>query len=185
MGRPHCGSRPGSRSAAYRSSAASIDAIDLAEDRSRFGELLAQLGYAAPAYASATDPEAALEAAEGVGYPLLVRPSYVLGGRAMEIVYDRDALADYLGRVGIASHGGGSEIFLDRFLENAIEIDVDALCDGSATWIAGVMQHVEEAGIHSGDRACVLPPHSLSGEMLDRIRETTAASPRPLASSGC
>ncbi|MEI6447597.1 MAG: carbamoyl-phosphate synthase large subunit [Actinomycetes bacterium] len=148
-----------------------IDAIDLAEDRSRFGELLDRLGYAAPAYAAASDPEAALVAAEGVGYPLLVRPSYVLGGRAMEIVYDRESLADYLDRVGIASHGGGKEIFLDRFLENAIEIDVDALCDGKSTWVAGVMQHVEEAGIHSGDSACVLPPHSLSGDMLDRIKE--------------
>ena len=110
-------------------------------------------------------------AAEHVGFPLLVRPSYVLGGRAMEIVYSREGLADYLRRDG---RGDGREIFLDRFLENAIEVDVDALCDGEDVWIGGIMQHVEEAGIHSGDSACVLPPHSLGGEMLDQIREHDA-----------
>ena len=151
----------------------SIDSIDLAEDRSRFGELLGNLGYLAPPYAAAPTPDAALEAADSLGYPLLVRPSYVLGGRAMEIVYDRDSLADYLERAGAESHGGGREIFLDRFLENATEIDVDALCDGTDVWVAGIMQHVEEAGIHSGDSACVLPPHSLSGEMLERVAEHT------------
>ena len=142
----------------------SIDAIDLAEDRSRFGALLDRLGYSAPPYATAASPEEALTAAPGVGFPLLVRPSYVLGGRAMEIVYNLPGLEDYLERVGTPA---GSTIYLDRFLEDSIEVDVDALCDGEAVWIAGIMQHVEEAGIHSGDSACVLPPHTLGGEMLD------------------
>ena len=106
---------------------------------------------------------------EEVGFPLLVRPSYVLGGRAMEIVYSREGLADYLTR----NARDGRAIFLDRFLENAIEVDVDALCDGEEVWIGGIMQHVEEAGIHSGDTACVLPPHSLGHEMLDEIRAAT------------
>jgi carbamoyl-phosphate synthase large subunit len=145
----------------------SVDAIDLAEDRGRFGDLLERLGYAAPPYATATSVEDAIEKAPTVGWPLLVRPSYVLGGRAMEIVYDIDGLHDYLSR-----HArDGREIFLDRFLENAIEVDVDALSDGDDVWIGAIMQHVEEAGIHSGDSACVLPPHSLGPEMLDTIRE--------------
>ncbi len=154
----------------------SIDAIDLAEDRSRFGALLDRLGYKAPRYANAASPEEALERAPGVGFPLLVRPSYVLGGRAMEIVYDVDGLRDYLRRVGVgdsAGHGRGSTIYLDRFLEDSIEVDVDALCDGTDVWIAGIMQHVEEAGIHSGDSACVIPPHTLGEEMLAEIREQT------------
>jgi carbamoyl-phosphate synthase large subunit len=150
----------------------SVDAIDLAEDRGRFGALLAQLGLKAPPYATAHDVEEALAASERVGFPLLVRPSYVLGGRAMEIVYERDDLADYLRRTEPVD-GARREIFLDRFLENAIEVDVDALCDGREVWIGGIMQHVEEAGIHSGDSACVLPPHSLGPEMLDEIREHT------------
>ncbi len=147
-----------------------IDAIDLAEDRSRFGALLDRLGYSAPPYATATSAQAALACAPQVGFPLLVRPSYVLGGRAMEIVYSVDGLDDYLTRVGVQA---GSTIYLDRFLEDSIEVDVDALCDGGEVWIAGIMQHVEEAGIHSGDSACVLPPHTLGAEMLDRIREQT------------
>ena len=162
----------------------SIDSIDLAEDRGRFGELLDSLGYLAPPYASATSPEAALSMASELGFPLLVRPSYVLGGRAMEIVDDIAALEGYLERTGAAIHGGGKEIFLDRFLENAIEIDVDALCDGTDVWIAGIMQHVEEAGIHSGDSACVLPPHSLSRETLDRITEQAKGIARALGVKG-
>jgi carbamoyl-phosphate synthase large subunit len=148
----------------------SVEAIDLAEDRGRFGALLARLGYQAPPYATAHGVEEALAASDEVGFPLLVRPSYVLGGRAMEIVYSRAGLEDYLRRTG---DGSDREIFLDRFLENAIEVDVDALCDGESVWIGGIMQHVEEAGIHSGDSACVLPPHSLGPEMLDEIREHT------------
>ncbi len=147
----------------------SVDAIDMAEDRGRFGALLRELGLQHPPYATATTIEEALARGEDVGYPLLVRPSYVLGGRAMEIVYSTDGLADYLHRHARDDR----EIFLDRFLENAIEVDVDALCDGTDVWVGGIMQHVEEAGIHSGDSACVLPPHSLGPEMLAQIREAT------------
>jgi carbamoyl-phosphate synthase large subunit len=149
----------------------SIEAIDLAEDRSRFGPLLDELGYKAPPYATARSAAEALERAPAVGFPLLVRPSYVLGGRAMEIVYSVDGLHGYLGRV---QPSDGSAIYLDRFLEDSIEIDVDALCDGTDVWIAAVMQHVEEAGIHSGDSACVLPPHALGEDMLRLIRSQTA-----------
>ena len=148
----------------------SVEAIDLAEDRGRFGALLDRLGYRAPPYATACSVEEALARAEEVGYPLLVRPSYVLGGRAMEIVYSQAGLADYLRREVGEDTG---RIYLDRFLENAIEVDVDALCDGQEVWIGGIMQHVEEAGVHSGDSACVLPPHSLGGEMLEQIRAAT------------
>jgi carbamoyl-phosphate synthase large subunit len=162
----------------------SIDAIDLAEDRSRFGALLDRLGYSAPPYATAANAEEALTAAPGVGFPLLVRPSYVLGGRAMEIVYDVDGLRDYLQRVGADRDPAHPTIYLDRFLEDSIEVDVDALCDGETVWIAGIMQHVEEAGIHSGDSACVLPPHTLGGDMLDRIREQTTGIAKALGVVG-
>jgi carbamoyl-phosphate synthase large subunit len=148
----------------------SPEAIDLAEDRGRFGALLDRLGLRAPPYATAHGAAEALAVAPSIGFPLLVRPNYVLGGRAMELVYDTDQLDDYLARTGA---NGGREIFLDRFLENAIEVDVDALCDGDDVWIGGVMQHVEEAGIHSGDSACVLPPHSLGSHMLDELRGAT------------
>jgi carbamoyl-phosphate synthase large subunit len=164
----------------------SVDAIDLAEDRGRFGALLERLGYQAPPYATARSVDEALAKTEEVGFPLLVRPSYVLGGRAMEIVYSREGLLDYLSRepppdpdsaaqgtAGDSSSRSSPSIFLDRFLENAIEVDVDALCDGEAVWIGGIMQHVEEAGVHSGDSACVLPPHSLGEEMLEQIRGAT------------
>ncbi len=147
----------------------SVEAIDLAEDRGRFGALLERLELKAPPYATTGSVDGALECAGQVGYPLLVRPSYVLGGRAMEIVYSDEGLADYLRREA----GEGGEIFLDRFLEDATEVDVDALCDGGDVWIAGIMQHVEEAGVHSGDSACVLPPHSLGEEMLEQIRAAT------------
>ncbi len=147
----------------------SVEAIDLAEDRGRFGALLEKLGLKAPPYATAHSKDEALGCAEQVGFPLLVRPSYVLGGRAMEIVYSAEGLADYLRREA----GEGGNIYLDRFLENAAEVDVDALCDGEEVWIGGIMQHVEEAGVHSGDSACVLPPHSLGEEMLEQIRTAT------------
>ena len=159
------------------------EAIDLAEDRGRFGELLGRLGLKAPPYATAHSRDEALACAAKVGFPLLVRPSYVLGGRAMEIVYSTAGLEDYLRRTRVGGQldfdhtedgrPAAREIFLDRFLENAIEVDVDAICDGEDVWIGGIMQHVEEAGIHSGDSACVLPPHSLGGEMLDEIRRAT------------
>ena len=154
------------------------DAIDLAEDRGRFGALLDRLELKAPPFALANTPDEALAAAPGVGFPVLVRPSYVLGGRAMELAYDEAMLADYFERMKPQG-----EIFLDRFLENAIEVDVDAICDGEDVWIGGIMQHVEEAGIHSGDSACVLPPHSLGAEMLGEIR-AGHARPRARARRG-
>ncbi|MGH2836188.1 MAG: carbamoyl-phosphate synthase large subunit, partial [Solirubrobacteraceae bacterium] len=164
------------------------DAIDLAEDRARFGPLLDELGYRAPPYASASTPEEALERAPQVGFPLLVRPSYVLGGRAMEIVYSVEGLQNYLERVGVIGTAGATgkspTIYLDRFLEDSVEVDVDALCDGEEVWIAGIMQHVEEAGIHSGDSACVLPPHSLGEEMLDEIRAQTTGIAKALGVVG-
>ncbi len=163
------------------------DAIDLAEDRARFGRLLDELGYRAPPYAAVATPEEALERAPEVGFPLLVRPSYVLGGRAMEIVYSVDGLRDYLRRVGVigaAGADGGPRIYLDRFLEDSVEVDVDALCDGEDVYIAAVMQHVEEAGVHSGDSACVLPAPSLGDEMLEQIREQAAGIARALGVVG-
>ena len=159
----------------------SVDAIDLAEDRGRFGGLLERLGYQAPPYAEARSVDQALSVSEEVGFPLLVRPSYVLGGRAMEIVYSRDDLEDYLSR---HVREDGRAIYLDRFLENAIEVDVDALCDGENVWIGGIMQHVEEAGIHSGDSACVLPPHSLGPEMMSAIREQSEGIAKALGVVG-
>ena len=159
----------------------SIEAIDLAEDRSQFGPLLDRLGYKAPPYATAYSPQEALDRAPDVGFPLLVRPSYVLGGRAMEIVYSVAGLSEYLQRVRTEP---GATIYLDRFLEDSIEVDVDALCDGRDVWIAGIMQHVEEAGIHSGDSACVLPPHTLGGEMLDQIRAQTVGIAQALGVVG-
>ena len=149
-----------------------VESIHLAEDRPSFGALLDELGLRSPPYATAEDPDAALAAAAGVGYPLLVRPSYVLGGRAMEICYSREGLAGYLRRADGNGSAGGT-IYLDRFLENAIEIDVDALSDGQDVRLAGIMQHVEEAGVHSGDSACVIPAMSLGPEMLAQVEEAT------------
>jgi carbamoyl-phosphate synthase large subunit len=151
-----------------------VDSIDLAEDRGRFSRLMEELGLKGPAWATAESPEEALEVAGGVGYPLLVRPSYVLGGREMEICYSRDGLAEYLERTAPGNGSGRRTVYLDRFLENAIEIDVDALCDGERVVIGGIMQHVEEAGVHSGDSACVLPPMSLGREMLGQVEEATS-----------
>jgi carbamoyl-phosphate synthase large subunit len=148
-----------------------VDAIDLAEDRGRFGALLRRLGIKHPPYGTALSAEEATVIAEEVGFPLLVRPSYVLGGRAMEICYSTADLNTYL-----KAHVKADQehpLLLDRFLENAIEVDVDALADGSDVHVAGIMQHVEEAGVHSGDSACVLPPMSLGEEMLEEIRATT------------
>jgi carbamoyl-phosphate synthase large subunit len=156
-----------------------VEAIDLAEDRERFGELLRRLGIAHPPYGIAHDESEAIDVGRRLGFPLLVRPSYVLGGRAMELCYSEADLAGYVERVRSAA---GSEVagrmyplLIDRFLENAIELDVDALADGEEVYVAGIMQHVEEAGVHSGDSACVLPPLSLGGEMLEEIRRQTTA----------
>jgi carbamoyl-phosphate synthase large subunit len=148
-----------------------VESIHRAEDRPSFGKLLDELGLKSPPYATAESHGEALEVADTVGYPLLVRPSYVLGGRAMEICYSRDQLQDYLRRTNGGT--GGRTIFLDRFLENAIEIDVDALCDGEDVEIGAIMQHVEEAGVHSGDSACVIPAMSLGDEMLQQVEEAS------------
>src|SRR4051795_10013332 len=148
-----------------------VDAIDLAEDRGRFGALLRRLEIKHPPYGTALSAEEAAVIAEEVGFPLLVRPSYVLGGRAMEICYSTEDLSAYLEANVKADQE--HPLLLDRFLENAIEVDVDALADGEDVLVAGIMQHVEEAGVHSGDSACVLPPMSLGDEMLEEIRETT------------
>ncbi|HEU4738651.1 MAG TPA: carbamoyl-phosphate synthase large subunit [Solirubrobacterales bacterium] len=148
-----------------------VDAIDLAEDRGRFGELLERLGVKAPPYGTAYSAEEATAVAERVGFPLLVRPSYVLGGRAMEICYSTEDLQAYLEANVKADQE--HPLLLDRFLENAIEVDVDALGDGEQVYVAGIMQHVEEAGVHSGDSACVIPPLSLGEEMLEKIRATS------------
>jgi carbamoyl-phosphate synthase large subunit len=148
-----------------------VDAIDLAEDRGRFGALLRRLEIKHPPYGTALSADEAAVIAEEVGFPLLVRPSYVLGGRAMEICYSIEGLTAYVDANVKADQE--HPLLLDRFLENAIEVDVDALADGDEVYVAGIMQHVEEAGVHSGDSACVLPPMSLGAEMLDEIRATT------------
>ena len=148
-----------------------VDAIDLAEDRGRFGALLRRLSIAHPPYGTALSADEAAVIAADVGFPLLVRPSYVLGGRAMEICYTAEGLGAYLDQHVKADQE--HPLLLDRFLEDAIEVDVDALADGTDVRVAGIMQHVEEAGVHSGDSACVLPPMSLGEEMLDEIRRTT------------
>ncbi|MFT3862668.1 MAG: carbamoyl-phosphate synthase large subunit [Solirubrobacterales bacterium] len=148
-----------------------VDAIDLAEDRGRFGALLRGLDIAHPPYGTALSADEAEVIAAEVGFPLLVRPSYVLGGRAMEICYSTEDLRTYLDKHVKADQE--HPLLLDRFLENAIEVDVDALGDGESVHVAGIMQHVEEAGVHSGDSACVIPPLSLGEEMLAEIRGTT------------
>ncbi|MDO4244156.1 MAG: carbamoyl-phosphate synthase large subunit [Actinomyces sp.] len=152
-------------------------AIDAAEDRRAFGALLESIGLPAPAHGTALGRQEAIEVARAVGYPVLVRPSYVLGGRGMEIVYSRQGLEDYLDRADRAPGGAWAEgpLLIDRFLDDAVEIDVDALYDGTELFLAGVMEHIEEAGIHSGDSACVLPPVSLSDTEVDRIRRSTEA----------
>ncbi len=154
-----------------------VESIDLAENREQFGALLRRLGIGHPPYGIAHDEGEAIGVGRQLGFPLLVRPSYVLGGRAMELCYSESELVAYVERLRAA---GGSELaermyplLIDRFLENAIELDVDALADGEDVYVAGIMQHVEEAGVHSGDSACVLPPLSLGGEMLDEISRQT------------
>ena len=160
----------------------SQDAIDLAEDRERFGKVLGKLKLKAPPYGTVRNVEEAVAVAERIGYPVLVRPSYVLGGRAMEIVYDKETLERYLRTAVKASPR--HPVLIDRFLEHSIEMDVDALCDGEDVYIGAVMQHVEEAGIHSGDSACVIPTVSLGAELVRRIEEQTAALAKELGVVG-
>jgi len=163
----------------------SPEAIDNAEDREAFGRVLEQAGLPAPAYGTARGIDQAVEIAEGIGYPVLVRPSYVLGGRGMEIVYDRAQLLDYGTRMAtIGDHATEAPLLVDKFLDDAIEIDVDALFDGEELFLGGVMEHIEEAGIHSGDSACVLPPVTLSKAELERIRTSTEALARGIGVRG-
>lgn len=149
----------------------SAAAIDLAEDRGEFGKVLAEAELPAPAFGTATSFEEARQVAAKIGYPVLVRPSYVLGGRGMEIVYDEDSLRDYIERATEIT--SDHPVLVDRFLDNAIEIDVDALCDGEEVYLGGVMEHIEEAGIHSGDSSCALPPMTLGPEDIEKVREST------------
>jgi carbamoyl-phosphate synthase large subunit len=149
----------------------SPDAIDRAEDRERFQEMLHKLGLRQPENGMARSFEDAEKVADRVGYPVVVRPSYVLGGRAMEIVYDVDNLRRYMQTAVMASPE--HPILIDKFLDEAIEIDVDALCDGTEVVIGGIMEHIEEAGIHSGDSACSLPPYSISDDLVAEIRRQT------------
>lgn len=152
------------------------DAIDLAEERGLFSGILDAAGLLAPKNGTAIDLAGAVHVAEGIGYPVLVRPSYVLGGRGMEIVYDSPSLADYFARIeGQGIVGPTHPLLVDRFLDDAIEIDVDALYDGTDLYIGGVMEHIEEAGIHSGDSSCTLPPVTLGRAEVDRVREATRA----------
>jgi carbamoyl-phosphate synthase large subunit len=165
----------------------SADAIDRAEDRERFGELVAKLGLSVPRWGVAKDPEQSFSVAARIGYPVMVRPSYVLGGRAMEIVYDEAGLRDYLERTRIA-RGDASEhpsLLVDQFLRDAVEIDVDVIADATgAVLVGGIMEHIEEAGIHSGDSACALPPYSLPDEIQNEIAAQVTAIARELGVVG-
>lgn len=150
------------------------EAIDLAEERGAFSKILDQADLLAPANGVAIDLKQAEKIAEQIGYPVLVRPSYVLGGRGMEIVYDRAGMADYFLRISDqAIVGPDHPLLVDRFLDDAIEIDIDALYDGSELYVGGVMEHIEEAGIHSGDSSCTLPPITLSNQQIERVRTAT------------
>ncbi len=154
------------------------ESIDLAEDRDRFGRLLDQLDIPQPAGSTSTTPEGALAAAAKIGYPVLVRPSYVLGGRAMVIAYDEQTVRSYMRDAVVYSQD--RPILIDRFLENALEVDVDALSDGEHVLIGGIMEHIEEAGVHSGDSSCVLPPQSIPPETLETIAAYTVRLARAL-----
>ena len=149
----------------------SPESIDLAEDREKFGTILDKLKITCPKYGTGRTLEEVVVAAEGIGFPVLARPSYVLGGRAMEIVYSKEQLIDYIARSADVTEG--HPILIDEFLEDAFEFDVDALCDGETVHIGGIMQHIEEAGIHSGDSACVLPPYRITSRAMEDIVRIT------------
>ncbi|MDR6691862.1 carbamoyl-phosphate synthase large subunit [Microbacterium sp. 1154] len=175
-GQTPLGLAKGIEAAGYTILGTSPEAIDLAEERELFSRLLDEAGLVAPRNGTAIDVEGAVTVAEEIGYPVLVRPSFVLGGRGMEIVYSTEALRDYFVRVADqAIIGPGLPLLVDRFLDDAIELDVDALFDGTDLYIGGVMEHLEEAGIHSGDSSCTLPPVSLGRTEIDRVREATLA----------
>jgi carbamoyl-phosphate synthase large subunit len=158
------------------------DAIDRAEDRKRFQQFLQKLGLRQPENETAHTLEEALAAADQIGFPVVMRPSYVLGGRDMRIVYNEQGIIDFMAIPGMA--GSEHPVLLDKFLKDAIEVDVDAVCDGSMTVIGGIMEHIEEAGIHSGDSACVLPPHTLAPAMIDEISRATRAMAEELGVIG-
>lgn len=158
------------------------DAIDCAEDRERFQKLINELGLRQPPNATCHTQEAALEAAERIGYPIVVRPSYVLGGRAMDIVHNAKELTRYMHEAIVVSED--SPVLLDHFLDDAVEMDVDAVCDGNEVRIGGLMQHVEAAGVHSGDSACSLPPYSLRKDILDEVRRETTLMAKALGVVG-
>ena len=160
----------------------STDAIDCAEDRERFQKLINELGLRQPPNATCHTQEAALEAAERIGYPIVVRPSYVLGGRAMDIVHNAKELTRYMHEAIVVSED--SPVLLDHFLDDAVEMDVDAVCDGNEVRIDGLMQHVEAAGVHSGDSACSLPPYSLRKDILDEVRRETTLMAKALGVVG-
>ena len=160
----------------------SPDMIDAAEDRERFQAILRKLGLRQPPNGIATNVEQARVQADRIGYPVLVRPSYVLGGRAMEICFDEGDLVNYMTHAVDASPD--KPVLIDRFLEDAIEVDVDAVSDGETTLVGGVMEHIEEAGVHSGDSACALPPYSLSQPVIDEIKEATYALAKELQVRG-
>src|SRR5437899_10528919 len=151
----------------------SPDAIDIAEDRERFEKLADSLGVTQPPNGIARSVDEAVAVAQRIGYPVLVRPSYVLGGRAMEIVYDDGSLRDYFERA--ARVAPEHPVLIDRFLEDAFEADVDAIADGRRSVIGGVMQHIEDAGVHSGDSACVLPPYLIGDRQVEEMRRYTKA----------
>ncbi|HZS39952.1 MAG TPA: carbamoyl-phosphate synthase large subunit [Polyangia bacterium] len=167
----------GLKAAGVRLLGTSADAIDRAEDRQRFGEVIEKLGLKAPPYGTARTVDEALSVARRIGLPVVVRPSYVLGGRAMEVVHDLDQLAKYVARAMAAQAADDEKnpVLIDRFLSDAIEVDVDAVSDGKRTVIGAVMEHIEEAGIHSGDSACALPPYSLAPAVIEKISSQVRA----------
>ncbi|NGY60760.1 carbamoyl-phosphate synthase large subunit [Lentzea sp. NEAU-D13] len=158
------------------------EAIHLAEDRGQFGKVLTDAGLPAPKFGTATSFDEAKEIADEIGYPVLVRPSYVLGGRGMEIVYDEESLSGYIARATEVTPE--HPVLVDRFLDDAIEIDVDALCDGDEVFIGGVMEHIEEAGVHSGDSSCALPPITLGASDIENVRRSTEAIARGIGVKG-
>ncbi len=148
-----------------------VESIDLAENREKFSEFISKLGLSQPENGSAFSADQAIEIAQRIGYPVLARPSYVLGGRAMKIVYDKKSLLEFIEEAKDVSQG--HPILIDKFIEDAIEVDVDGISDGEDAVVAGMMEHIENAGIHSGDSACVLPPHTLSPRLIEQIRKNT------------
>jgi len=184
-GQTPLGLAKGIEAAGYTILGTSPEAIDLAEERALFSGILDAGGLVAPRHDTAIDVEQAVTIAEEIGYPVLVRPSFVLGGRGMEIIYDTESVRDYFVRTeGEVIVGEGMPLLVDRFLDDAIEIDVDALYDGTELYLGGVMEHIEEAGIHSGDSACSLPPITLGNEVIDQIRVSTEAIARGIGVRG-